>query len=58
MITKKYKVGAFYEFLKIRKVIWRIQFVALIIAASIGALSPLLTKYRDKVKFAEANPSH
>ena len=53
MITKSYKVGSFYEFLAIRKVIWRIQFGALLLAGAIGALSPLLAKGRDKLKFAE-----
>jgi hypothetical protein len=53
MITKSYKVGSFYEFLAIRKVIWRIQFGALLLAGAIGALSPLLAKWRDKLKFAE-----
>jgi hypothetical protein len=51
MITKRFKVGAFYEFLQIRHNIWKIQFTVLILALCIGFPSTVLSKIRRKLEF-------
>jgi hypothetical protein len=51
MITKRFKVGAFYEFLKIRHTLWKIQFSILIIALCVGFPSTILSKIRRKLEF-------
>jgi len=51
MITKKYKISAFFEFLYIRQKVWNIQFTALVIAGCIGFFSSVLCKIRDKLEY-------
>ena len=48
-ITRQYKIGAFYEFLQVRRTMWRVQIVALVIAAVLGFPSTLLVQYREKL---------
>jgi len=48
MITKRYKKGAFFEFLDIRHKLWKIQFSMLIIVASIAFGSTLIQLMKEK----------
>jgi len=54
MITKRYKIGAFYEFLQIRKTLWKLQFTCLIIALILGFPTTILEKIRAKLAYADA----
>jgi ABC-type microcin C transport system permease subunit YejB len=45
-ITKQYKIGAAYEFLEVRRIIWRIQIILALIVAIIGYPTVLLVKWR------------
>ena len=58
MITKRYKIGSFYEYLNVRKLVWNIQFIVLVLALVIGFPSTILTKIRDKLEYDETKPSH
>jgi hypothetical protein len=53
MLTKKYKIGAFYEFLTIRETMWKIQFAVLVIACCIGFPTTLLQLLRKKLAFED-----
>jgi hypothetical protein len=48
MITKKYKIGAFYEFLVVREKFWKIQFTVLIVVICLGFPTTLFQKIRNK----------
>ena len=48
MVTKEYKQACSYEFLKIRKVIWKFQFAFLTLGACIGFGTTILHKLRQK----------
>lgn len=52
MITKRYKIAAHYEFLTIRKAIWKYQFSILILALCIGFPTTVIQRHREFV----ANP--
>ena len=54
MITKRYKIGAFYEFLQIRKTLWKLQFTCLIIALVLGFPTTVLEKLRATLAYADA----
>ena len=54
MITKRYKIGAFYEFLQIRKSLWKLEFTCLIIALILGFPTTILEKVRAKLAYADA----
>lgn len=54
-ITKQYKIGAFFEFLQIRHKVWKIQFVVLIVACTVGFASTILTKWRERLEGELAN---
>jgi hypothetical protein len=45
-ITKQFKIGAAYEFLNVRKTIWKIQMVLAITCAIIAYPTVLLVKQR------------
>ena len=53
MITKRFKIGGFFEFLKIRHVIWKFQFTITLICACIGFPSTILFKVRQKYEDSE-----
>jgi len=53
MITKRYKIAAHYEFLTIRKAIWKWQFAMLILALCIGFPTTVIQRHREFV----ANPA-
>jgi len=46
MVTKRYKEDAFYEFLAMRKKVWRFMFGLLIIASLLQYPSPVINKIR------------
>ena len=46
IITKKFKISAFYQFLKVRKIVWKIQFGVVVVMACIGFPSTILFKVR------------
>jgi hypothetical protein len=48
MITKKYKKGAFFEFLDIRHKLWKLQFFVLVLVSSIAFGSTILQLVREK----------
>lgn len=48
MITKRYKKGAFFEFLDIRHKLWKLQFFMLILVSSIAFGSTILQLIREK----------
>ena len=47
MITKRYKIAAHYEFLTIRKSIWRWQFGILIVVLCIGFPTTVIQRRRE-----------
>lgn len=49
MVTKEYKISAFYEFLKIRHQLWKVQSGVLLVACSLGFITTLLSKLRIKL---------
>ena len=42
MITKDYKIGSFFEFLQLRKRIWKFQFDVMLVVACLGFPTTLL----------------
>jgi hypothetical protein len=48
-ISRQHKIGGFYEFLTIRKTIWRIQIIALVVVSSIAYPTTLLVRHRDRL---------
>ena len=48
MITKRYKKGAFFEFLDIRHKLWKVQFFMLIVCSSVAFGSTLLQLIKEK----------
>lgn len=48
MVTKRYKIGAFYEFLDVRSRLWKLQFQILVVAACFGFGSSLISELRSK----------
>mmetsp|Transcript_34734 Transcript_34734/g.53326 ORF Transcript_34734/g.53326 Transcript_34734/m.53326 type:complete len:565 (-) Transcript_34734:5263-6957(-) len=53
MITKRFKIGAFYEFLRIRHILWKFQFGALVLVSCLGFPSTLLALVRHKLIFKD-----
>lgn len=49
IVTKKYRVGAQFEFLKIRATLWKVQSWLLVIAAIISFPSTMMAKAKDKL---------
>jgi hypothetical protein len=54
ILTKQYKVGAFYEYLRIRKTVWKVQLVVLVLACCIGFPTTLLSLLRNKLEYEDA----
>lgn len=53
MVTKRYKIGAFYEFLSVRSRLWRLQFQVLVVAACLGFGSTIIFQIRTRYADAE-----
>ena len=49
MITKRYKIAAHYEFLTLRKAIWKWQFALLVLALCIGFPTTVVQRHREFV---------
>jgi len=49
MVTKRYNIGAFYEFLNVRSRLWRLEFQVLVVAACLGFGSTLIFKVRQQL---------
>jgi hypothetical protein len=49
MVTKRYNIGAFYEFLTVRSRMWRLEFQVLVVAACLGFGSTLIFKVREQL---------
>ena len=49
MVTKRYNIGAFYEFLTVRSRLWRLEFQVLVVAACLGFGSTLIFKVRQQL---------
>jgi hypothetical protein len=50
MITKQYKKSAFFEFLRVRHVLWKFQSGVLLVACSLGFITTLLSKFRLRLQ--------
>ena len=53
ILTKQYKIGGFQESLKLRKILWRIQLVMVVVACCLGFPSTLLSLLRSKLEFED-----
>lgn len=56
MVTKRYKIGAFYEFLSVRSRLWRLQFQVLVVAACLGFGSTII--FQIRTRYADADYVH
>lgn len=56
MVTKRYKIGAFYEFLTVRSRLWRLQFQVLVVAACLGFGSTII--FQIRTRYADAGYVH
>ena len=57
IVTKKYRVGAQFEFLRIRSKLWKVQAAVLVIAAVISFPSTMLARARDKLAMMDPKDS-
>jgi hypothetical protein len=55
MVTKRYNIGAFYEFLAVRSRLWRLEFQVLVVAACLGFGSTLILKVRQQLVLDDAH---
>jgi len=55
MVTKRYNIGAFYEFLNVRSRLWRLEFQVLVVAACLGFGSTLIFKVRQQLVLDDAH---
>jgi hypothetical protein len=55
IVTKQFKIGAFYEFLKVRSRIWEIQVTFLVLVAILGFPTSLIEKIRSDLQHQDTS---